>query len=438
MKLRIRESDWTPFAINLSKRTDVESAGVILAERLHGGDVLLAQHLVEVPDDGYLIRRLELIRIDPIVLNRLIRPARDRGMSVVTVHTHPGSNRPWFSAADDLGDGRLMPSLYNQMVGPHGSVVIAGDSMVACGRVCSPDSAFSSIELAVVGRSFNFMRAPEGEADKGNWFARQELALGRSGQAILRELRVGVVGLGGTGSVAFAQLAHLGVQRLTLIDGDKVEASNVSRILGATVNDVGREYKVDVAARYAMNLGLGTQVNALRGHVGHDVQVAELENCDVILSCVDRHLPRALLNRLAYEKAVPLIDMGNAFRVDGTGRISASAGRVVVIGPERPCLACWGHLNPDRIRIESLSETDFAREVAEGYIIGAEESQPSVIAFNTHVAGAAVIELLRMTTKFSGADNAPLRLNFDFDTGIVSRNRVARGADCQICKGAGR
>ena len=128
--LRILQSQWTAFAEALCDRRDVESAGVVLAERLRGGQALLARHLLPVPDDGYLVRRSDQLRIDPPALNRLIRPARDRAMSVLTVHTHPGSTHPWFSVADDTGDSRLMPSLFAQMPGPHGSIVIAGDTGV--------------------------------------------------------------------------------------------------------------------------------------------------------------------------------------------------------------------------------------------------------------------------------------------------------------------
>jgi hypothetical protein len=62
--------------------------------------------------------------------------------------------------------------------------------------------------------------------------------------------------------------------------------------------------------------------------------------------------------------------------------------------------------------------------------------QPSVIAFNTSVAGAAVVEFLRLVTAFAGADDAPLRLSFDFTTGAVRRNRLAASPACRIC-GAG-
>jgi hypothetical protein len=49
------------------------------------------------------------------------------------------------------------------------------------------------------------------------------------------------------------------------------------------------------------------------------------------------------MNRLSYEKAILLLDMGSAFRVGREGRIESSGRRVVIVGPGRPCLACWGH-----------------------------------------------------------------------------------------------
>ena len=56
---------------------------------------------------------------------------------------------------------------------------------------------------------------------------------------MLRALHVAVTGLGGTGSVTFAQLVHLGIGQITVIDGDRVETANISRIFGATAGDAG-------------------------------------------------------------------------------------------------------------------------------------------------------------------------------------------------------
>jgi len=433
MNLRAIESQWTPFVSRLCARRDVETAGIILAERLSGGEVLLARHMVIVPDEGYAIRRIDQLRVDPVTLNRLFRPARDGRMSVITVHTHPGTSQPWFSAADDNGDSRLMPSLFTQMPGPHGSVVIAGNTGLPAGRAWSDCGMKTELGVRTVGQTLRVLPAACIRPDDDPWFDRQRLALGQEGQAILRNLHVAIVGLGGTGSVALVQLAHLGVGRITVVDGDRVEPSNVSRILGANARDVGRTWKVDVAARYAEHLGLGTQIVVLRGNIGAEVSQADIEACDIVLACVDKHLPRALLNRFAYQRAVPMIDMGSAFRVDSTGRVTAGAGRVVIIGPGRRCLGCWGHIDPNRIRIESLSTEDRMREAADGYIAGADVPQPSVIAFNTTIAGAAVVELLRLVTEFAGADDPPVRLSFDFQTGTVRRNVLPRGGSCTIC-----
>jgi len=433
MNLRVIESQWNAFIDGLRARTDVETAGIILAERLYRGEVLLARHMIEIPSEGYLIRRQDHVRLDPVTLNRIIRPGRDYGLSVITVHTHPGTTHPWFSSADDDGDARLMPSLFNQMPGPHGSVVIAGETGLAAGRVWSEQGEKRELGMRIVGRTIRIFHSTNSFSEDLAWFDRQRLALGRAGQEILRGLHVAIIGMGGTGSVAFLQLAHLGIRRITVIDGDRVENSNVSRILGATADDAGRTWKVEVATRYAERLGIGTEVHCLRGHLGKDVSPEEIEDCDLVLSCVDRHLPRALLNRLSYEKTIPVIDMGSAFRVDADGRVTAGSGRVVVVGPGRRCLACWGHIDPNRIRIESLSEIDRAREAADGYIDGAEIPQPSVVAFNTVIAGAAVVELMRLFTAFAGADDPPMRLSFDFENGTVRRNFLSQDHDCRIC-----
>jgi hypothetical protein len=97
-------------------------------------------------------------------------------------------------------------------------------------------------------------------------------------------------------------------------------------------------------------------------------------------------------------------------------------------------LARWGHLDAQALRIEALSIEEREDEMRIGYIEGAFESQPSVIAFNTLVAGAGVVELLRLVTAFAGAETPPLRLAFSFSEGTVRRNTVARNQQCGICE----
>lgn len=50
-------------------------------EKLQGEDVLLARNLIEIPAEGYLIRRGDQLRLDPVRLNRINRPARDGALA---------------------------------------------------------------------------------------------------------------------------------------------------------------------------------------------------------------------------------------------------------------------------------------------------------------------------------------------------------------------
>lgn len=434
MELRTDERSWSAFSRELLRRDDVETAGLVFAERLDTtfGVVLRTRAFVLVPEEAYAIRRVDRLRLDPIALNRLIRPARDQGWSVLTVHTHPGADRPWFSWADDEGDRRLMPSFDIQMDGPHGSLVLVrGPTQEASviGRIWT-DLGFESLELRIVGRRLRFSSdGPDDDAP----FARQALALGEHGQAKLRRLRVGIVGLGGTGSVVGVQVAHLGVAEVVAVDGDLVETTNLSRIIGARASDVGKTPKVEVLRRYVEDAGLPTKVTTIASALAGEAELRALRACDVVLSCVDRHTPRALLNRLAYDALVPVIDMGTVFRVDATGRMTASAGRVVVVGPDRPCLACWGHIDPEALRVEALSDGDLAEQAALGYVQGARVAQPSVIAFNTMVSGAAVVELLRLVSDFDDGAEMVERMAFSFEDATVRRNSLAAGGSCRIC-----
>lgn len=432
MKLRIAEHVWEPLCGELLARQDVESAGLLFGEAIvtPRGTVVAIREALALPEQAYRIRRHDQLSLDPIVLNRLMRPARDRGLSVFTIHTHPGATSPWFSAADDAGDARLMPSFRCQIPGvPHGSLVLINDGSVIA-RVFDEYNAAAEIPSTIVGRVLRGASPIASSAEP--WFNRQALALGARGQGQLRQLRVGVIGLGGIGSIVCMQLAHLGVGELILIDGDIVEASNLSRIVGATKGDVGKTYKVDVAARYARSIGLVRHIDTYSDFLAarHEPLLAD---ADVIVCCVDQQTPRALLNRLAYRCLVPVVDLGVAFRVNTAGESVGDAGRVVVLGPGRPCLACWGHLDAHALRIEALSADQRESEVAAGYIQGALEEQPSVVAFNTMVAGAGVAEVLRLATAFAGSESPPLRLAFSFAEGTIRRNVLQANQRCGIC-----
>ncbi len=60
-------------------------------------------------------------------------------------------------------------------------------------------------------------------------------------------------------------------------------------------------------------------------------------------------------------------------------------------------------------------------------------ASPSVIAVNTMLAGAAMIELLRLLTAFAGATTPPNRLAFSFTDGTVRRTGLRGPRNCRVC-----
>lgn len=431
MKIRIIQSVWHSLCEKLLERKDVETAGVLMGELIpsSSGEIIVIREAIVATDSDYLVRKVDQLSIDPVALNRITKPARVHRWAVFTIHTHPGAKEPWFSKADDVGDARLMPSLHNQIPGiVHGSFVLASSGH-AVGRVFDEQGNQRAAALYVIGKSIQ-ANVPR-ETQHPSWFHRQQLALGAAGQSHLRQLRVGVVGLGGIGSLVSMQLSHLGIGSMVLIDGDTVEDTNVPRLIGVSTLDCGSP-KVDIAARYAKSIGLVQGIETyFKPLEPADTQL--IASCDVVMSCVDTHSARALLNRLCYRYLVPVVDMGTVFRVNEDGGMISDAGRVVVIGPDRPCLCCWGHIDPDAIRRENQTPEEIEQEIQEGYIQGAQVAQPSVISFNTAVAGLGVCELVRLVTGFSGMDNPPNRLAFSFSEGVVRRNALALTENCTVC-----
>lgn len=107
-------------------------------------------------------------------------------------------------------------------------------------------------------------------------FSRSVPLIGEDGLARLAASRVTVVGLGGVGGYIAEVLARSGVGSLTLVDGDKVEESNLNRQLVALRSTVGR-YKAVVAAERVEQINPACKVEAVCEMLGAD-------NCERLLA----------------------------------------------------------------------------------------------------------------------------------------------------------
>ena len=266
-------------------------------------------------------------------------------------------------------------------------------------------------------------------------FSRQELWFGPEGQKIVESKKVAIVGVGGLGSHVAQQLAHLGVKDFSLIDPDKVDVSNLNRLIGANANDIGIE-KVFVAERSIFNIQPTATVKTIPKDLRSQNAFRNLRECDIVFGCVDHDGPRFVLLEFCMAYRLPYFDLATDVPTADGGR--DFGGRVILSVTEDSCLYCWGELSQEEIR-EYLS-TEKQREVHRKIYGGGNSGpSPSVVSLNGITASIAVTEFL---VQITGVRKAKVFLTYLGSRGIVTvRNTKdklqTRCYYCETVKGSG-
>jgi hypothetical protein len=184
---------------------------------------------------------------------------------------------------------------------------------------------------------------------------------GEHAQANLARVRVGVVGLGSVGSIVAEALSRMGVSDIVFIDHDIIKERNRDRTLHVVAEDARASMlKVAVAKRSALTSHTASdfKVQALPVSLLIPEGIAAALDCDVIICCVDRPLPRGILNAMAYAHLVPIIDGGIAARVTPNGLPLHIDWRIHTIGPGRACMYCLGALLRSDVSLDRDGKLD--------------------------------------------------------------------------------
>jgi len=165
--------------------------------------------------------------------------------------------------------------------------------------------------------------------------------VGAAGQAKLRSSRVLVVGCGGLGVPVISYLAGAGVGRLGLVDGDKLEPSNLHRQTLYALADVGKP-KAELAAERASSLN--PDVHVQTHLVRLDAQNARdiVSQYDLVIDCTDNFSTKFMLNDVCVQLAKPVI-FSSVYQYEG---------QLQVVRPDRAgaCLRCvWPEATRDGI-----------------------------------------------------------------------------------------
>lgn len=158
--------------------------------------------------------------------------------------------------------------------------------------------------------------------------------VGGPGQAALAQAHVVLVGCGGIGSPALQYLAAAGVGRLTLVDDDTVDVSNLQRQTVYTPSDVGRP-KAEAAAEWVRRFDLGLEVNAVVARVGGSDNAAQiLSGASLVLDGCDNFATRLAVSDCCVKLGIPLTSAAvGRFQ----GQVANFAGHL----PGQPCYRCF-------------------------------------------------------------------------------------------------
>lgn len=154
--------------------------------------------------------------------------------------------------------------------------------------------------------------------------------IGPEGQERLMNSGVLLVGAGGLGSPAALYLAAAGVGRIGLLDGDRVEVSNLQRQILHGTPDVGRP-KAESGRDRLAGLNPGIRIDAITGRLTGDNAGDLIGQYDLVLDCTDNFETRFILNDTCLSLNRPFVYAG----------VLAYIGQVMFVMPGKgPCFRC--------------------------------------------------------------------------------------------------
>src|SRR6266404_5289072 len=327
ISVRIASPDWASLRRALFTEDGDENAAALLCGSAdsESGLRLLVKQILPVRLEAYNDRTSFHLEVAPAFYNEVVTTALRDNLHPVIIHSHPHPGQARYSTSDDYGESRLLPVLQTLVPGKTVASLLV-TRISAAGRMLVKGQFRSLHSLVVVGQrteTISLSHSDKGPSALEKVFDRQVRAFGVEGQIALSRLKIGIVGVGGTGSVVAEQLARAGVKDLLLVDSDSIEDSNVSRLFGSYPDDVGTK-KVKVIAAHVRKLG-AKSVRQIADTALRQPILMHLRDRDLVFSCVDNDRSRSILNRFAHQYLIPVVDVG--VRLDGrTGAIQRAAG----------------------------------------------------------------------------------------------------------------
>lgn len=153
-----------------------------------------------------------------------------------------------------------------------------------------------------------------------DWKQRTRLLLGEEKMERLQQAHVLVVGLGGVGAYAAEMICRAGVGRMTIVDADTVQPTNINRQLPALHSTMGRE-KAEVLAVRFKDINPDIQLTVLPVFLKDDniPELLDAARYDFIVDAIDTLAPKCYLIAEALKRHIKIVSsMGAGAKSDIT------------------------------------------------------------------------------------------------------------------------
>lgn len=153
-----------------------------------------------------------------------------------------------------------------------------------------------------------------------DWMGRTRLLMGDAAILNLMKAHVLVVGLGGVGGICAEMIARAGVGKMTIVDADRVEASNRNRQIPA-LSSTENELKSSVLSQRLLDINPELELKEFPIYLkdNNKAEILDLAPYDYVADCIDTLSPKVFLIQACLERGIPLVSsMGAGGKVDPT------------------------------------------------------------------------------------------------------------------------
>jgi sulfur carrier protein ThiS adenylyltransferase len=158
---------------------------------------------------------------------------------------------------------------------------------------------------------------------------------GETGQVKLGQVHVVIVGAGGLANIAASYLAGAGVGKLSIIDGDEVELSNLPRQIAFDLDSVENAKVYELANRLREQNDL-IEIFSHHQYLDCNNVTRLLSHCQLVLDCTDNPETRQLINRHCVEKKLPLL----------SASVAGWQGQLMLVDPAQTEFGCYHCMFP--------------------------------------------------------------------------------------------